>query len=48
MDYTDRISYSQVQMLQSLEGALDRLNTFRYDGNFRTALPLKNTPYTRK
>jgi len=38
MDYTDRISYSQVQMLQSLEGALDRLNTFRYDGNFRRIL----------
>ena len=38
MEYTNRISYSQEQMLQSLEGALDRLNTFRYDSSFRRIL----------
>ena len=38
MEYMDRISYSQEQMLQSLEAALDQLNTFRYDTRYKSIL----------
>lgn len=38
MDIKDRIVYSNEQMMASLEAALDRLNTFRYDGQYRQLL----------
>lgn len=38
MDFKDRILYSQEQMLLSLETALDRLNTFRYDSSLKRVL----------
>ena len=38
MDIKDRIVYSNEQMMLSLESALDRLKTLRYDGQYRQML----------
>ncbi len=38
MEMNDRVIYSQDEMLLALEDALERLNRFRYDGKYKTAL----------
>lgn len=38
MEFSDRIIYSNEQMMQSLENGLEQLNALRYDGRYRQTL----------
>ena len=38
MEWDERITYSSEEMLESVESALDKLNVFRYDGQYQMLL----------